>query len=518
MWISKLRLRNIRGFKDSNDINFSKNINILIGPNNAGKSTILKAIYLIQNNNSLSAEDISLSEGVGKVEVSFEEPLDSLHMNSGLKLNQHNKIIEIFLKRATPQMTGRYFKGMGAKSPFQDPDKNPNSTIFPGLPTLEPNHLIYPHLAKRKAANFQEAITSQTTRNIVDDYSLLYPKIDKLITGLPATREKFFKICENILQIPISTAAITQAGKVAVLPVTDNLYVSITAMGEGVVSLLGLIVDLCVAKNHVFIIEEPENDIHPTALKALLELIEEKSEDNQFFISTHSNIVLRYLGGNRNTVTHSLKMELKNNMPSSSIKKVETSEERWEALEVLGYEPIDFGFWNGWLFLEESTAEEIIRDFLIPVFCPALVTQIRTIATQGVGKLKDRFDIFNKHFIFFHLESRYKNKVWTIVDDGVDEKEIINKMKDTYTKHGWNAENFIQLTKHSFEEYYPIRFKNEIDAVLSDRGNNKLKIALLRKVKEFIANDRVTAITEFEQSAKEVIDILKVIESKISVV
>jgi hypothetical protein len=57
-------------------------------------------------------------------------------------------------------------------------------------------------------------------------------------------------------------------------------------MGEGIPHLLGLINDLCLAENKLFLIEEPENDIHPKALKRLLDLIIQKSQSNQFVIST----------------------------------------------------------------------------------------------------------------------------------------------------------------------------------------------------------------------------------------
>jgi DNA repair exonuclease SbcCD ATPase subunit len=42
MWVSKLELTNIRSFEKA-DIVLSKGINILVGPNNAGKSTLLNA-------------------------------------------------------------------------------------------------------------------------------------------------------------------------------------------------------------------------------------------------------------------------------------------------------------------------------------------------------------------------------------------------------------------------------------------------------------------------------------------
>jgi len=82
--------------------------------------------------------------------------------------------------------------------------------------------------------------------------------------------------------------------------VSNRDNIPLDMMGEGIANLLGLIVDLCMAENQLFVIEEPENDVHPKALKKLLNLIAEKSVNNQFIITTHFNIVAKYLGAHPN--------------------------------------------------------------------------------------------------------------------------------------------------------------------------------------------------------------------------
>jgi len=63
-------------------------------------------------------------------------------------------------------------------------------------------------------------------------------------------------------------------------------------MGEGLANIVALLSELAVNSGKLFLIEMPENDLHPQALKALLDLILESSKRNQFIISTHSNIVV----------------------------------------------------------------------------------------------------------------------------------------------------------------------------------------------------------------------------------
>ena len=43
MWVSSIVINNIKSFEDSGLIHLDKRMNILIGPNNAGKSVIIKA-------------------------------------------------------------------------------------------------------------------------------------------------------------------------------------------------------------------------------------------------------------------------------------------------------------------------------------------------------------------------------------------------------------------------------------------------------------------------------------------
>lgn len=62
MFISSLAIENFRGFKGRTIIEFNEGLNIIIGENNAGKTTLLKALQLIfdvNNNNRLSLDDFN---------------------------------------------------------------------------------------------------------------------------------------------------------------------------------------------------------------------------------------------------------------------------------------------------------------------------------------------------------------------------------------------------------------------------------------------------------------------------
>ena len=46
MRISSFRLKNYKSFVDSEEIEFSEGFNVIVGPNNAGKTTLLEALSL----------------------------------------------------------------------------------------------------------------------------------------------------------------------------------------------------------------------------------------------------------------------------------------------------------------------------------------------------------------------------------------------------------------------------------------------------------------------------------------
>ncbi len=353
---------------------------------------------------------------------------------------------------------------------------------------FEKEILIYPYLSKRKVINYSHSIAEGMTDSITGDLSTLYGRIDKLIKPGLSTYEEYVQACTDIFgkDFIIYTKSVGD-GKKAGLMISEAESIFIDRMGEGTPQLLGLITYLCFAKDKIFLIEEMENDIHPTALKALLKLIERNSANNQFFISTHSNIVVRYLGSITNSKVFNTTFRQESRIPKTTVEEVPNNEhDRLNVLEELGYEPSDYGFWKGYLFLEEASAEAIIREFLIPVFTPKLANVIKTFSAKGKDGVLGKFDDFNRLFVFLHLEPTYKNKVWVIIDGGKEEAEIIDKLKSMYVKtDGWNEKHFSQFLEHYFEKYYPEKYKDDVKLVLGiadKRARQANKIDLTRKV------------------------------------
>ena len=502
MRVKAIELRNIRGFKYLQKTEFSDSINVFIGANNSGKSTILNSIFSLQRQGSLQHSDITIGEQNGEVKMFLEGfylGIGQQVTNSSFTFNPTTNERKIF------DPNGAHTQN---PSPFNE---------------IEPNNLIYPYLSKRKAVTFIDQINEQNTNAVLGNFTNLFSKIDRLVTPqFQPGNKQYIKACNEILGFEISTLA-SPNGKKGVYFVHNQEHIPLTAMGEGVTNIIGLITDLCVAENKIFLIEEPENDIHPTALKSLLNFIIEKSATNQFFISTHSNIVMKYLGGNINSkifnITSELSEPLRPNLFISNLSEVPNNlEDRKAILENLGYEFNDFGLWSAWLFLEESSAEVLIREWFIKWYTPKLKDKLRTFSANSLSQIIPKFDDFNKLFVFLHLEPLYKNKVWVIIDNGIEESKIIESLKSVYTKSGWNEDNFSQFTEHDFEQYYPVKFKNQVELILAENDKQIKRAAkrkLLDEVKLWILENEKLAKEEFKISAETVIHKLKEIAKRI---
>jgi AAA15 family ATPase/GTPase len=502
MKITAIEFENFKGFVKLPTTPLSPTINLFIGSNNSGKTTILSAIFELQRR-SFSPSDITIGQSSGFTKIYFEGLFPPLLVNKAIN--------SIYFDLANSNRT--FFNSDGTVGAH-----------FGVIPSQEPQNLIYPYLSKRKTQTYADAINENTANAVTGNLSNLYAKIDRLVTPqYKPFNANYIDACNSILGFQISTIA-KGNGKHAAYYVHNSEHISLSAMGEGVANILGLVTDLCVAENRIFLIEEPENDIHPKALKTLLKLIIEKSKTNQFFISTHSNIVMKYLGTEASSKIFYINSEigLDNTRPllhTSRLKEVSNDpEERRTVLEDLGYDFFDFDLWSAWLFLEESSAEIIIKNYLIPWFVKPLGNKIRTFSVGGSSQLLPKFEDFDRLFVFLHLESTYKNRVWVMIDGGDEEKAIIEKMQGKYSKTGWKTENFIQLDKHDFEQYFPTRFLDNVTAVLSIPDKIKKreqKKQLLNEVLEWIKSDEGKAKEEFEKSAHEVIDKLKSINKSL---
>lgn len=493
-----LRLVNVKSFADSEKIDLAQ-VNVFLGPNNAGKSTVLRGVRFLQDGNDHRPEDIRLGASLLEVHADIAGPgLDKLvgMPTSGIELKV-------------------YWQGSGHGWGLESVGRDGGRLSHGLFPPTEPDNLTYQYLSKRKVSAFDQTVNLGSTTTVSSDLRHIVSKVARLANPATPAHAEYMTMCQQVLGFPVTEFASSQ-GQKAGRVVSNFDAIALEDMGEGVASLVGLIVDLCVAEGKVFLVEEPENDLHPKALKALLEFMARKAETNQFLVSTHSNVVARHLGALPGARLFRVDQVPEDPMATSNVRELGTDPSaRIEALADLGYELYDFDLFDGWLILEESSAERIIRDYLIPWFVPRL-TRVRTLSAGGASKVPPTFEDFNRLFLFTHLEARYRNRAYVVVDGDGAGAAVVSGLRERFG--GWDADCFITLEAEDFEFYYPEAFQDRVKSVLEtlDRQQQRTqKTVLLDELIDWIEEDRDRAREAFSRSAKEVVELLARIDTKL---
>ncbi|KQT37646.1 ATP-dependent endonuclease [Methylophilus sp. Leaf414] len=499
MFVSRIQIENFRSIEHTQPNLELSRINVLVGANNAGKSSVLKALHLLQRSINPSPE-VRVGSAAFRVEMYLNEiPIGHPILRDRTSTQGSLSII------GTSEGGTSYTFDYGSGSFFTNP-----------VPAEEPYHFVIPFLSKRKTAQFNQDVRVQHAKAIADDLQYLSAKLSRISTPGYPTHEIYKRTCIAVLGFLVS-AIPSDSGLRPGIYLDDGSTLPIEQMGEGVPNIVAFLISLADSKGKLFLIEELENDLHPKALKAILDLIIESSKHNQFVVSTHSNIVVRHLASIADSKLYNIKA-VAGVLPTKAeiVLVPPTVEARMEVLSELGYSFSDFDLWDGWLILEEASAERIIRDYLIPWFVPEL-TRVRTLSAGGVNSVEATFADFNRLVRFTHLEKAYKNRGWVRVDGDSIGTEIVDRLKNDYGT--WESNRFATYTYPQFEQYYPKEFEKQVVRVLNlprSKEKSEAKKQLLDEVRAWLdKEDKVIAKAALAASAREIIDDLKVIAAQL---
>ena len=381
---------------------------------------------------------------------------------------------------------------------------NDGHTVFnvgnPIFNQVRPFHQIVPFLSRRKAPGYSYTVNSSVQNEVSGTLNNLSARVDLLATSGHFDHEAFKSAVLDIVGLPITTTS-HPGGKQAGFFFDRETFIPIERMGEGVSEMVGLIVELCTERDRVFIIEEPEANLHPEALKALLNLVRTAAEHNQIIIATHSNVVLRELGDKAKLFR--VYNDSTDVRAPSHVQEVGTDLiSRSELLAELGYTFADYNLYEAWLFLEEASAERVIRDILIPQFIPKLQGRVRTFSSAGVNNMDRSLDDFTRLITFTHLEPVYQGKIWIMLDGDPAGLDTLEKIKKRF--NGAFDNHALCFSEEQFERFYPSIFQEKVTNALSisdKQSRNAAKRDLLFEVLKWSADNTAQAKAAWAVSA-----------------
>ena len=312
--IKRIRLVNYKAFVNET-IQCNANLNIFVGDNGTGKSSILQAIDLTLSGSSTKVDSLGI-ENILNVKA-----VDAW-LNAPKMENLPQLIVEIFLNNVPdkPQFARfygeKFFDNSERKSEFGIKlvcEANPD--FADEISKLVKNGCVFPYefyiskfttfadisyssyMRPFHLMNIDNSVisTEKTLRYIIENtYAVSVSEEERV-----QNRQKFRT---HINQFPLPSVALTNGITISAdLEDTLNLQhdgVMLNNQGQGKISIYKTESALHKDFNDssVFLIEEPENHLSHSSLRHLINRIQDLTNGRQLFIATHNSYIATRLG------------------------------------------------------------------------------------------------------------------------------------------------------------------------------------------------------------------------------
>lgn len=335
MNITKIVIENYKCFNGKFTLELNKGLNILVGDNEAGKSTILEAIHLsltgmlngrylkneitqylfnietvssyIANLNEgkpailphilieacIDGEDIALFEGDGNIDkkkdcgISFKIAFDDKYQPEYEGLVKSGSIKSIPIEYYDIFWTSFARQGITAKSiPLKSALIDSSSHRYQNGSDIYISRIIRENLEHKEIVDITQAYRKM--QEVFMD--------EEAIKTINIKIKAAAKISEKEVKLSVDLSS-KNAWETSLMTYLDNIPFHYIGKGEQCIVKTKLALGHKKSKEANFILlEEPENHLSHTKLNKLIQSITENIEDKQILISTHSSFVANKLG------------------------------------------------------------------------------------------------------------------------------------------------------------------------------------------------------------------------------
>lgn len=472
-YLEKIIIKGFKKFTDY-DVQFNNNMNVLIGENEAGKSTIIEAIDLVLNQRFMSLTDSNNEQLFNLINIDnfksnpIKENLPEIDIELFLNLDSEPPVLkQNFLgvhysdgERIKINKTGIKFQYKFDKefdNEFDNLDFSENQTVPLELYKFE--WLTFQGGSYKKQKNPLKALIIDNSSQKTDLYGsyakqIFESKIENNVRraisySLKQHMDSFVQEQTNNLTLGNQSIGI-DSKKTSISRVIDikENNISLQNMGKGKENIVKTEVALQVNSNLV-LVEEPENHLSHSNTRKLIEMIKEGVNNSQMIISTHNPLIISRLNL-RKTIWISDKKAIS---LEKIDKKVADFFEKADNLTLL-----EFILSNKVILVEGATEYIYIPEFYRKIFSKSIdESGIHVISMSGI-----------KYKNYVEIAKQISKKMLVITDNDGNQ----NRIDNIYTSNKQFEENsqkiFIKcdedIKKFTFEvSFYKENEKNLVD-------------------------------------------------------
>lgn len=321
--MNHIKSLHIEGFKKFRllDVQFNEHMNILVGENEAGKSTILDALKIVFNQQYRNTDKSILRDLFNNKDVEYflQNPqidtLPRIIIEAELELDPHSNNSDYFYGEVHGDRKSQDEKfGICFECKYDEElGKSIESSISEGKIPYEYYNMTWTTFANRpyqmvkRPLNFLSIDTSSHNTTSFNYYNktLFESRYDEStrIKAKNDFRTKLEEAFESTKLPPLNdTRKFGIDSKKVILETILSVYedsVSLENRGSGMESLIKTQIALDRSSHlDVILIEEPENHLCFSSLHEMLEKISDKQDKSQLIITTHNNMIASRLNLN----------------------------------------------------------------------------------------------------------------------------------------------------------------------------------------------------------------------------
>ena len=504
MIIQKITIDNFRSIQHVElDLD---NFNIQVGQNNHGKTNYFEAIRWFFNGfiTKETKENILCKNSGGDVvvEVTFSGLQEAIsNMTNATKKKGMEKLFPngedtVKIRRSTTYEGGKKRELQKIDGTWHDPI-GPDGTWGELLPKLEyvdtqvRVNEINGYTKKSPIAEMLSGIlgaiikedpkyqefTKKFEELFGDEKSQIKTELDALGGKIKVYLQKQFPDGTSV-EFAIDNPVFEDLLKNFSTKIDDGVKTNIEEKGDGMQRALMLSIvqayadyrrENSISRKFVFLIDEAELHLHPTAQRALKKALHDISEHGeQVLINTHSSVLI-----SDKDDTNSFRVVKRDSI--TTIEPVDEKSKSYVVYDLLGGSPSDILLPKNFLIVEGASECKFIQR-IIERFYEDALSDIFILAAEGdINQQNKSMDAINK--VLLPIRPIYKDKLVILCDNPTPQRQTdFDNFIRSYSLS--ENEDYFKITNNSLEEYYPANWaKTPAEVVEMQKKREKVTYA-----------------------------------------